>query len=109
MEMLDPYGWHEISANNLEKVRRKLVNFESMTWQEILYAGSKRNKIVKVWTLEEVAQRRLKKLGQKDQEDIVELGIGSKERVWGILDQAVLRLLWWDPEHLVCPSPKKHT
>lgn len=35
--------------------------------------------------------------------------ITAKERVWGLLVEDVFYLLWWDPEHEVCPSHLKHT
>ena len=35
--------------------------------------------------------------------------ISGPGRVWGIREEHVLDLLWWDPRHEVCPSPKKHT
>jgi hypothetical protein len=31
------------------------------------------------------------------------------ERIFGYLEQGVFVALWWDPEHRVCPSIKKHT
>jgi hypothetical protein len=36
------------------------------------------------------------------------LRINSPARVWGIRDEYVLRVLWRDPRHEVCPSKKKH-
>jgi uncharacterized phage-associated protein len=29
--------------------------------------------------------------------------------VWCIRHLNVMRILWWDPDHLVCPSVMKHT
>ena len=54
-------------------------------------------------------QRRLREIGQHDVDRLISLRVSSRERIFGILDKAVLRLLWWDPEHQVYPSPQKHT
>ena len=43
-----------------------------------------------------------KKLGIE--RDMHSLRLSGQERVWGILDQGVLSVLWWDPDHAVCPS-----
>jgi len=35
---------------------------------------------------------------------LVSLRLSGKERVWGILQENALLLLWWDPGHEICPS-----
>jgi hypothetical protein len=50
------------------------------------------------------AQRRLVAIAQDDIDDLFSLHLGGKPRVWGVRDGSVLRLLWWDPEHEICPS-----
>jgi hypothetical protein len=32
----------------------------------------------------------------------------NEQRVWGIKEVAILRIIWWDPEHSVCSLAKKH-
>jgi hypothetical protein len=55
------------------------------------------------------ARDRLEDLRLEDIDELVSLRLGGAERVWGIRDGNVMLLLWWDPEHAVCPSLKKHT
>ena len=43
MEMVDLYGWHSIDGLKLREVQEKLGQFESMTWNEILVGGVRRN------------------------------------------------------------------
>ena len=96
MELVDPYGWHTVSAETLLSIREKLANFESMAWSEILVKGKKRNHSIRVSTITSEAQRRLeaKSLAL---DEVVSLRLAAKERVFGYLDNGVLVLLWWDP------------
>jgi hypothetical protein len=55
------------------------------------------------------AQRRLTEIDRDEQAQLFSIRIAAKKRIWGIRDIVILRLLWWDPNHEVCPSPKKHT
>lgn len=109
IEMVEPYGWHTLDANMLLYIKDKLISFESMTWAEILVQGKKFHHTVAITNLSSEAKSRLREINQDDVDELVSLRLSGKERVWGILDQGVLTLLWWDPEHQVCPSLKKHT
>ena len=44
-----------------------------------------------------------------DNETLISLRLKGRQRVWGIRILSVLNLLWWDPEHEVFHSEKKHT
>ncbi len=86
----------------------KLRNYETMTWGEIL-KDKDHNHDVEVGRLCKDAQERLRILKQDDIDAVFRLRLTGKQRVWGIRDRQVLRLLWWDPDHEICPSTKKHT
>ena len=106
MEFADPFGWHTLDAPRLQYIREKLSFFETMTWEEILVKAKKQNHSVSVAGLCREAQARLNDIcrGNIDIDEVVSLRLTGKERVWGILDRGVLSLLWWDPDHAVCPS-----
>jgi len=104
--MVDPFGWHEIERVKLDEIRNKLANFESMTWGEILGRNSH---LIPVGDICKGARDRLEALKQDDIDELLSLRLSGKQRIWGILEEQALKLLWWDPEHLVCPSQKKHT
>ena len=102
------WGWRRIDGKVFwEKIWRKMGHFESMTWASI--EASKRNSSISVSNLSSAARKRLRQIKQDDIDVLFHLGLSGKERVWGIRDGRVLRILWWDPEHTVCPSEKKHT
>ena len=111
MDLVDPFGFHTVDAIRLTSIREKLANFETQTWAEILVQAKKQHHSVRVVDLSKDARDRLALLfhGDADVDELVSLRLSGKERVWGILHQGILSLLWWDPEHTVCPSLLKHT
>ena len=109
LEMIDPYGWHKLNRDMLEYIRHKLTEFEKRTLDEILNKSKKQNHQIKVSEICKEARNRLQKLKLDDIDELVSLRFAGKERVWGILERHTISLLWWDPNHAVCPSSKKHT
>lgn len=105
-ETVDPFGWHRIDIGAL---RAKLAVFEGKTWNEVLVADSRRNHSVQQDALCKTARDRLAAIGQDDVDDLVSLRLTGTERIWGIRHKHILKILWWDPEHEVCPSQKKHS
>ena len=109
LELVDPFGWHTIGESDLRFVLEKLASFESMTWTDILVKGKFQNHPIPVADLCSEARRRLADLNQDDIDELVSLRLAGKPRIWGIRDGHLLKLLWWDPNHQVYPSTKKHT
>ena len=101
-------GRIEVPAHLWDDLFVKLRNYESMTWGEIM-KDKDHNHSVAVTQLIPEAQERLKQLNQDDVDSVFRLRLSGKQRVWGIRDRQILKLLWWDPEHEICPSVKKHT
>jgi hypothetical protein len=109
LQLVDPYGWHEIGAAKILEIRAKLGNFESMTWNDIVVRAKKRNHTISVARICKEAQLQLASLNLYDLDEVVSLHLTGTERVWGYREGAVLHVLWWDPDHRVCPSLPKHT
>lgn len=111
LQVVTPYGWHGVTPDILATVRTRLASFETMTWAEILVSGRKAHHAVKVHRLCPTAQARLTEIfnGVLDVDELISLRVGGRERVWGVLDGVTLKILWWDPEHEVCPSLLKNT
>jgi len=102
-----PWGWNNIAPGFfMAEVIPKMKNFESMTWREIL---GPRNHEVYVYQIGSSAQKRLEALKLDDIAKLVSLRFTGESRLWGIRRDHTLRLLWWDPNHEVYPSQKKHT
>jgi hypothetical protein len=109
LEVIDPFGWHTIDSDDLQQVRVRLAALESMTWREILVQGSYRNHPIAISRLCAEAQKRLEDIQQDDIDSLISLGITQKGRVFGILEHNILNVLWWDPDHDVCPVEKPNT
>ena len=71
--------------------------------------NKRNNHSVEIDKLSSTAQTRLTEIQLDDIDELVSLRLSAKERIWGILEQGVLIILWWDPNHQVCPSNLKHT
>lgn len=102
-------GWIHLRPGQLNDLLARFREWETMTWSEILAQGRYRNHLIDVSKLIPQAQARLTFLQLDDREQLLSLGVNAKARVIGILDRATFRILWWDPEHQICPSHMKHT
>lgn len=109
LQMVDPFGWHKLDVASAERVRARLANFETMTWNEILVQGNKRFHRIATKNICKEAYEKLVELKQEDTDELVSLGLTQVERAWGIKEGSVLKVLWWDPEHMVYPTKPKNT
>lgn len=108
------FDWDLFSANNLGSIIKKLIDFEHMTWSEVLKQthddGRSSNHFISPNKMIKKAQNRLFEL-KLDQhfDSIFSLRLNSTERLFGILEDGIFNILWYDNNHQICPSPKKHT
>jgi hypothetical protein len=103
-----PWCWTNMDGSVLGEVLERLKQFESMTWLEI-ERGTGSHFVEDHSKLCKQARDRLVEIEQDDTETLFSLRLAGRRRIWGIRDRGVLRFLWWDPEHEVYPSEKKHT
>lgn len=99
---MDPFGWHILSGSKLLQIHERLKSFESMTWNEILVKAKKQHHQIDTDGICAEAQADLEANGIF-LEKVVSLHLTGKERMWGYLEAGVLVLLWWDPDHVICP------
>ena len=114
--LLDIEGsWRENNARGvnaqllLSDVLPKLKNRESMTWTEILQEthgkkGKSKNHAVSIAKIIKAANERLIQLKLEDIDELFSLRLQGKHRVWGIRDGRILKIIWIDENHTVCPS-----
>ena len=95
-----------MDSETLKKVIERLTGFETITWDDLRRSGSHP---VSIGDLIKEARDRLQKLKIDDLDELYSLRISGRERLWGMRIGNVFSVLWWDPEHAVCPSNKKHT
>ncbi len=111
-------GWRFSSADksgpfpvrDLERVeqtiRSRLKAFEHMNVQEL---GQQGCHSVAVNALSSEARKRLERLNYEDVDELWSFRCDGKKRLWCIKQMNICAILWWDPEHKVCPSIQKHT
>jgi hypothetical protein len=109
MEMVDPFGWHQIPTLKVLEIRIKLGNFESQTWKQIIVQSQNHHHFMPVARICNGAQERLNALHLEDTDALFSLRLSGPERVWGILDNGVLLVLWWDPFHQIYPVALRNT
>ena len=102
------WGWRSVSCSFFFKeIWGKMRNFESTTWDQI--AGTTHH-MIPVSRIITSAQKRLAELGHDDEVRLASFHINGKQRMWAIRRSVnQFYLLWWDPEHEICPSYKRHT
>jgi len=104
-----PYGWLTLDGSAAQVLLDRLQQLETMTWAEIV-KNKKKNHAVRVDRLCSAARRRLTDLRQEDVDELFSIGnLGSTLRLWGIRDRNVFKVLWFDPDHRVCPSRLRNT
>lgn len=109
LDLFGKFGWGLLAKESLEELLGRLRSFETMTWKEILVDGRKQNHSIKVEVCSPEALKRLQVLGLDDVDELVSLRVKGAPRVIGILDRNIFKILWWDPDHQVCPSRLKGT
>ncbi|MBX9298236.1 hypothetical protein K5M33_14105 [Chromobacterium vaccinii] len=100
-----PFAW-PIGQEIEVKILAKLHQFDSMKWPTI--EGDDHH-FIETKRLSKEAQDRLADLKQDDVDGVFSFHFSGKRRIIGIRSGDIVKLLWWDPEHKVCVSHKKHT
>lgn len=108
LDTTGPWGWRSVDMeSHFDEVHAKLNDLEKLTVGEL--TGRAGNTPISTTQISAEAQRRLRQIKQDDLDTLWHLRLRGLWRVWGKLDGAIFYLLWWDPEHTVCPSELKHT
>jgi hypothetical protein len=103
-----PFGWGSLDLDMFWKhIKLRFAEFEKLTWDEIFQ--NRLHHRVQVENICPEARRRLCEIELDDYDELVSLGITNVARVLGVRNGFKFSVLWWDPQHQVCPSHKKHT
>lgn len=102
-----PFGWAGLPAKEIRQIREACRSWESMKLGELF--GASGNKPIPAENFDPPAKKRWREIGLDDYDGLWELRVSGKGRLWGMLKDNIFYIVWWDPDHLVCPAPKKHT
>ena len=91
---------------------KTLLDYENLTWRELANQTSGRNRgtrnhHVKVSEILKEAQRLLRNSFVDDLEEIYSLRITGKVRFYGIIQDSVFHILWYDPKHEIYPTKRR--
>lgn len=101
-----PFAW-PIGSNEESTIVEKLHSFDSMTWADI---QGKQHHSLSASSLSKVAKQRLEEIQLDDEiENLFSFHLQGKPRIICIRHNDLALLLWYDPDHQVAPSTKKHT
>ncbi|MEU4388919.1 hypothetical protein [Promicromonospora sp. NPDC023805] len=103
------FSLNAITPEHLTDLLRRLGHFETMQVGQLLSQGAAVGTRYQVAEMRPEIQARLLELERDDEDSVVRLACGGKPRLYGFLREHVFHVLWWDPEHLICPSKLKHT
>ena len=107
LEMHTPFGWTNVDEGSILKIRERLGSLESSKWKD--FFPNYRNHFIKLTSLCKDARDHLERMQQDDIDSVVSLGVTQTGRIFGILEHNILKILWWDPDHQICPMDKPNT
>jgi uncharacterized ubiquitin-like protein YukD len=106
MDQEGRWGWHHFDSLEMQELLQKIFESQKLSWQDL---RNNKSHLVNKENLCPDAQKRLIQIQKDDLDQLFSLRLTGRKRIWGIKDGNILWLLWWDPNHEVCPSQKKHT
>lgn len=107
IQMVDPYGWHDVSSVDLGRIKARLSELEKLTWKDIFVRDARYNHQIEVNKLKCSEARKWMKQHMPDQPYLWTLRLTGAERIWGIFSEGAYLVIFWDPQHLIWEIPKK--
>lgn len=102
MDLDGDWGWNAVTPDELRRIAGEMKSLESMRWVDI--EKRKHTHDMPVAAICSEARARLRRIKNDDVDHISQLQIGKKGRLFGIRQEHVFRVLWWDPNHTVYPT-----
>lgn len=102
-----PFSWTNLSdGDEFMEVVDKLASLETMSEIE---QGRRGCHFIEVTKLSSEARGRLTEIKLDDIDELYSIRLTGRGRVFCIHRKEYMRVLWFDPDHGVCISSKKHT
>lgn len=104
------WGFAHVKELN-DTIISKLKSYEGMTWMEIMKSAGGRkqgtnNHFENVSNLIEEAQHRWRELKLDEYDEVFSLRLTGEQRIYGILENGVYKIVWFDPSHEIYPMKK---
>lgn len=117
-DKIDRSGNYAFNINRADfdhkEVLGKIVDYSSMTWGEVKRQthddGKSKHHFLTPGSLSKEAVERLKAKDLEEFSDyIFSFALQNKIRIIGIRNGEKFHVLWYDPDHEICPSKKRRT
>lgn len=99
--------WSLYNSDFLNEVLPKLIDFERRIWSDIV-SDKKHNHWIDTSNLIKEAQDRLIEL-KIFYDSLFSLRLTGTVRLFGYIENGIYYIIWYDQNHEICPSNKKHT
>lgn len=106
IQLIDPYGWHDLDAEGILRIKGRLASLERSTWRDIFVRDARHNHQIGVSDLKCPIAKLWMQKNLPDQPALWTIRVGAKGRIWGILSEKAYQIIFWDPDHLIWPIPK---
>lgn len=100
------------------EVLRFMCSISTTSWAELraMQTGNsgkrhRKHHEIPIESLAATAQQDLvrRKLDEVVGDDVFRFRLDGTSRLWGFEVDGIFHVLWWDPNHEICPSEKSHT
>lgn len=99
--------WSLKKSDIFTEIIPKLISFERRKWSDIV-SDKKHNHWINYEELSKEAQSRLSEI-KLYYDALFSLRLTGTLRLFGYIENGIFYIIWYDPNHEVCPSSKKHT
>lgn len=99
--------WSINNSDIFNDIIPKLISFEQRKWGDIIN-DEKHNHWIECKDFVKSAQKRLSEL-KLFQDTLFSLRLTGTLRLFGYIENGIYYIIWFDPNHEICPSNKKHT
>ncbi|MBR1592139.1 MAG: hypothetical protein IJ666_03925 [Ruminococcus sp.] len=99
--------WSLKKSDFLNEILDKLISFERRKWSDIVN-DDKHNHWIDCKDFSKEAKKRLEELNLH-YDQLFSLRLTGTLRLFGYIQDGVYYVIWYDPNHEICPSYKKHT
>lgn len=115
-DMIDRNGSFAFDLNrddfNHKEVMEKMLEYSTMTWADIRKQthdrGKSKHHFLDAENLSPETKERINKMKLEQYSDMIfSFALQNKLRIVGIREREHFHVLWYDPNHEICPSKKK--
>ena len=99
--------WSLKLSNIYEEIIPKLISFEQRKWSDII-SDKEHNHWIDCTDFSKEAQKRLEER-KIYYDELFSLRLTGTLRLFGYIENGIYYIIWYDPDHEICKSHKKHT